>query len=104
MDTDGGDLVVLTPRGYHRLCNEGNSTEVLLWEHSYNSPGRSSLSWEGERWAEPAAVPSLVLELALSQLRSLLEAASQDSLASEEEEAPRELASELYPDDVEERP
>jgi len=75
-----------------------------VWEHSYNSLDKSSRNWEGEPWAVPGVVPSLVLELALSQLRSLLGEGSPDSLASAEAVEQVALAAELYPDGEEERP
>jgi len=59
-----------------------------LWPHSYNSQDKSLVAWEGERWAGPAVVPSLVLELALSQLRSLLAEVSPASSDWEEVVAP----------------
>ncbi len=54
--------------------------------HSSNLQDKCLLAWEGELWAGPGVVPSLVLELALSQLRSLLAAVYQDSSASAAEE------------------
>jgi len=72
-----------------------------VWPHSYNSHGKSLVNWEGEPWADPAVVPSLVQELALSQLRNLLAGVSQVSLALAvvAEESP-----EWPPEDVEEKP
>jgi len=51
-----------------------------LWQHSSHSPEQPSL----QLLAELDAVPSLVLELARSQLRSLQEGVSRDSLVLEE--------------------
>jgi len=61
-----------------------------VWPHSYSSQEQSSLASDGEHWAGPAVVPSLVLELARSLLKNLLEEAFQDSSEWEavEEEAP----------------
>ena len=81
-----------------------HSTEVLLWQPSYSLPDQSLLAWDGAWLAVPGVVPSLVLELARSQLKSLLGVASPGSSGLEEEEAQLELASELYPDGVDERP
>jgi len=72
-----------------------------LWQHSCNSLNGSCSNWEGEHWAGPGVVPSLVAELALLQLRQLLGVDSPDSSDLGEMEveavAPR-------PDDVDERP
>ncbi len=70
-----------------------------MWPHSYNSHDKSLANWEGEHWADPGAVPSLVLELALSQLRNLLGVDSQDSSVSavavaEAEEWPHDVDAE----------
>jgi len=75
-----------------------------LWPHSYNSHDKYLLNWEGELWADPDGVPSLVQELALLQLRSLLGVGSQASLALEEVAEAAVLSSELHPEDAEERP
>lgn len=65
-----------------------------MWQHSSPSQLESLLASDGERWAAPGDVPWLVLELARSQLRNLLEAAFQGSLVSEEEAEEWVLASE----------
>jgi len=52
-----------------------------LWQHSCNSLNGSCSNWGGEHWAGPGVVPSLVAELALSQLRQLLGVDSQVSSA-----------------------
>lgn len=58
-----------------------------MWQHSSRSQLESLQASDGERWAAPGDVPWLVLELARSQLRSLLEEGFQASSGSEEEEA-----------------
>lgn len=75
-----------------------------MWQHSLHSPDKSFRNWEGEPWADPGVVPSLVQELALLQLRSLLVAGFQDS--SELGAVGVEVASsvELLHEDAEERP
>ncbi len=54
------------------------------WPHYFSSQDKSLVNSEGERWAGPAAVPSLVAELALWELRRLLGVDSQVSLEEEE--------------------
>ncbi len=72
--------------------------------HSSNSQDKSSLSWEGEHWAGPDVVPSLVLELALSQLRNLLVAGFQASSALEVAVAEVEYSEDLPREDDAARP
>lgn len=75
-----------------------------MWPHSYNSHVKSLLAWDGELWAAPDVVPSLVLELARSQLRSLLAEAYQASLVSEVEEEDALRLEARHLDVVDERP
>jgi len=72
-----------------------------VWQPYSNSHDKSLVNWGGELWADLAVVPSLVQELALLQLRSLLGVDSQDS--SELVEVAVALP-ELLPEDDEERP
>lgn len=103
MGQDGGDLVELTPQGYHRAQEEVHAEEVRPWEPYFNSRGKSFVNWEGELWAGPGVVPSLVQELALSLLRSLLVEDSQASLALAAVEAEAVADSLVRLEDVEER-
>jgi len=75
-----------------------------LWAHSSNLLEQSSRDWDGELWAAPGVVPSLVLELAHLQLRSLLGVGSLASSASAEAEAELPADSELYLEDEDARP
>jgi len=70
-----------------------------VWQHSSHSQLESLQASDGEPWAAPGGVPWLVLELARSQLRSLLEEVSQASSASGVEVAEAWLALE-EPDDA----
>ncbi len=74
-----------------------------MWPHSFNSNDKSLRNWEGECWAGPAVVPSLVAELALSQLRSLVVEGSQASLALAEVAEVAVSSAELHPEGAEER-
>jgi len=72
-----------------------------VWQHYSNSRDKSSRNWEGELWADPDVEPSLVLELALSQLRNLLAEVSQ---VSSELAVVGEALVEWPLEDAEERP
>jgi len=104
MMRDGGDRFELTPAGYHQAANNVEPPGGSSWPHSFNSQDQSWLAWDGEHWAAPGVVPSLVLELALSQLRSLLAEASRVSSVWAAEAVAAEADSELRHEDDAERP
>lgn len=75
-----------------------------MWQLSSHSQDRYSRSWDGELWAGPGAVPLLVQELALLQLRSLLGVDSQDSSVLEAVAVELPESSEDPPGDAGARP
>jgi len=93
-----------SPAEYHLLPGYVDSTEVPLWPHSLPSHLASLPASDGAPWAAPGVVPWLVLELARSQLKSLLVEASPAFSASVVEEEAEEESWEQLRADVDGRP